>query len=295
MKASTKNTASFFAYISPWLLSFLLFTLAPLLFSLYFSFTDYKLLSTPVWCGFDNYVYLFTKVPEFWKGFGNTAYFTVMRVVFALGGGLLVAVLLHAMPFCRRLFQTLYYIPGVLPFMSATLLWSSMFATNGGLLNNIFEMMHLPAVEWLNMKNAKNSILLMTLWSGLGGTATMFLTALCNVPQDLAEAMRLDGANAFVRFFRLTVPMISATTFYLFIMEIIGSLQFFGPVLLLTNGGPSFASTTLTLQIYNWAFTDKQMGFASAYAWIVFVIVLAFTVIFFKFGGRSVYYADGGE
>ncbi len=285
----------FLAYAGPWIVGFLAFSAIPLLFSIYFSFTKYRLLAPPEWIGWENYRMLFTETPEFWIGMKNTAYYTVMRVIFGLGSGLIVALLVNAVPVCKRVFQTMFYLPGVLPFVSSTLLWQSMFATNGGLLNNIFGLFSLSGVDWLSADNAMNSILFMSVWSGAGGTATMFITALLNVPQDLVESMRLDGAGPIRQFFRLTLPMISPTFFYLFIMEIIGSLQVFGPILLLTNGGPAFATTTLTFQIYNYAFINHNMGFASAYAWVVFVIVLVFTLIFFFFGNRAVYYEDGGE
>ena len=135
-----------------------------------------------------------------------------------------------------------------------------------------------------------NSLIVMAVWSGIGGKITMLLPAVAGVPTELLESMDIDGASAWKKFTHVTLPMISPTIFYLLIMDIIGGLQAYGPMMMLGGGT---ATMTATLQIYNYAMVDHMMGYASAYAWIVFLLVLLVTFVFFKFGGKKVYYADG--
>ena len=159
-----------------------------------------------------------------------------------------------------------------------------------GILNSMLTTFGMDSINFLGYKNAMNSLIVMAVWSGIGGKITMLLPAVAGVPTELLESMDIDGASAWKKFTHVTLPMISPTIFYLLIMEIIGGLQAYGPMMMLGGGT---ATMTATLQIYNYAMVDHMMGYASAYAWIVFLLVLLVTFVFFKFGGKKVYYADG--
>ncbi len=289
MKRQTKTVVQFLGYVSPWLVGFSCFGLFPMVYSLYMSFCSYMMVGKPIWIGFQNFIDLFTKERFFYKTFANTFVFMTATTVATLVLGLLFSVLINSIPRCKRFFQTVYYLPAILPFIAGTMLWESMYA-RFGILNGILGNLGLGPIEFLNTNNAMTSLVVMSVWGGIGGKITMLLPAVAAVPQEQLESMDLDGANAWSKFVHVTLPMISPTLFYLLIMDIIGGLQAYGPMMMLGGGT---ATITATLQIYNYAMIDHLMGYASAYAWIVFVLVLIVTVIFFKFGGRKVYYADG--
>lgn len=290
-----RRTRQFFAYVSPWIIGFSCFGILPLVASLYFSFTKYNLLKPPKFIGLDNFVTIFTKrFDDFMAATVNTFTFTFFRVLICLLFSLFLAVLLDKMVRFSRTFRIMFYLPSVLPFISGALLWQYMFAKDFGLLDGAFKFLGLPTVDWLGNEWAMRSILIMSVWSGLGPTITLIIAGLQGVSPDLYESMEIDGAGFFKKFLYITIPMISPTLFYIVITGIIGCLQVFSEIFVLTQGGPGNATTTYTFQIYNIAFTSKFFGMASAYAWIVFVIVLFFTMIFFKYGNTLVYY-EGGD
>ena len=177
----------------------------------------------------------------------------------------------------------------MLPFIAGTMLWESMYAKYG-ILNSMLTTLGMDSINFMGYQNAMKSLIVMAVWGGIGGKITMFLPAVASVPDDLLESMDIDGASAWTKFVHVTLPMISPTIFYLLIMDIIGGLQAYGPMMMLGGGT---ATMTATLQIYNYAMVDHMMGYASAYAWIVFLMVLVVTFVFFRFGGAKVYYADG--
>ncbi len=288
MKRQKKTTLQFLAYISPWLIGFACFGIFPMLYSLYISFCNYMMVGEPKFIGFQNYIDLFRYERNFFKTFQNTFVFMGATTIFGLSLGLLFSMMINSVPRCKRFFQTLYYLPAVLPFIAGTMLWESMYAKYG-ILNSILNTFGMDSVNFMGYDNAMKSLIVMSVWGGVGGKITMFLPAVAGVPSELLESMDLDGANAWQKFAHVTLPMISPTIFYLLIMDIIGGLQAYGPMMMLGGGT---ATMTATLQIYNYAMVDRSMGYASAYAWIVFLIVLAVTFVFFRFGGRKVYYAD---
>lgn len=294
MYSAKKKYKLFYLYISPWILGFLCFGLIPIITSLVLSFTKYNLLSAPKFIGLDNYINLFTKTPEFLIGLKNTFVFTFFRMIIGVSVSLVLSVFLCEIKVLRNLIQTLFYLPGVLPFISGTLLWQFIFFKDFGLLNSMLATIGLKPVDWFSYENALGSVILMSVWGGIGGTITLLMAALQAVPTYLYESMELDGAGKIRKFFKITLPMISPTLFYTVITGIIGCLQIFAEIMILTNGGPMNATTTMTFQIYSYAFTSRRMGFACAYAWVVFGIVMIFTVLFFKYGNRMVYYENDG-
>lgn len=288
MQRTKKNKLLFFAYISPWIIGFTCFGLFPLVYSLYISFCSYLMVGTPKFIGLRNFIDLFTKERYFYKIFGNTFVYMIATTVLGMAFGLLFSMMLKKAAKFSRIFQTVYYLPSVLPFMAGSMLWISMYARYG-ILNGILGALGKDPVLFIGDKNGMNSIIVMSVWSGIGGKITMLLPAVSGVPQDILESMDLDGAGEWTKFRHATLPIISPTIFYLLTMDIIGGLQVYGPMMMLGGG---VSTMTVTLQIYEYAMTDHDMGLASAYAWIVFLIVLLVTFIFFKFGGKKVYYAD---
>lgn len=246
------------------------------------------MVGTPKFCKFDNYIALFTEERFFFKTFENTFTYMISTTILTMILGLLFSMMMRKVTKFSRLFQTVYYLPSVLPFMAGSMLWISMYARYG-ILNGILGAFGKEPVLFMGTKNAMKSIIVMAVWSGIGGKITMLLPAISGVPQDILESMELDGAGEATKFLHAVLPIISPTIFYLLTMDIIGGLQVYGPMMMLGGGT---ATMTATLQIYQYAMTDRLMGYASAYAWIVFVIVLVVTFIFFKFGGKKVYYAD---
>ena len=246
-------------------------------------------MGTPKFVKFQNYIDLFKYERYFFKTFKNTFVFMGATTIFGMSAGLAFSLVINSVPKCKRFFQTLYYLPAVLPFIAGTMLWESMYAKYG-ILNSMLTTFGMDSINFLGYKNAMNSLIVMAVWSGIGGKITMLLPAVAGVPTELLESMDIDGASAWKKFTHVTLPMISPTIFYLLIMDIIGGLQAYGPMMMLGGGT---ATMTATLQIYNYAMVDHMMGYASAYAWIVFLLVLLVTFVFFKFGGKKVYYADG--
>lgn len=289
MKRKNITVLQFFGYISPWMLGFLVFGLFPLVYSFYMSFHSYQMVGKPLYVGFQNFIDLFTQEKFFFKTFRNTFVFMGATTALGLSIGLMFALMINSVPKMRRFIQTVYYLPAILPFIAGTMLWESMYSKYG-ILNSVLATFNMDAVQFMSTKNAMASLIVMAVWGGIGGKITMFLPAIASVPNELLESMDLDGANSFDKFLHVTLPMISPTIFYLLIMDIIGGLQAYGPMMMLGGGT---ATMTATLQIYTYAMVDHMMGYASAYAWIVFVIVLAVTFVFFKFGGKKVYYVDG--
>ena len=289
MKKRKKTVLQFLTYVSPWIIGFLCFGVFPMGYSLDMSFCSYQMVGEPKFVGLQNYIDLFTSERYFFKTLENTFVFMGFTTVLGLGLGLAFSLLINSIPKFKRFFQTLYYLPAILPFIAGTMLWESMYAQYG-ILNSMLSTVGMERIKFMSQDNAMTSLILMAVWGNIGGKITMFLPAVAGVPTELLESMDLDGAGAWKKFIHVTLPMISPTIFYLLIMDIIGGLQAYGPMMMLGGGT---ATRTATLQIYNYAMTDRMMGYASAYSWIVFAIVMIVTFIFFKFGGKKVYYADG--
>ena len=292
----TRKTLTGIAYISPWIIGFSCFGIIPLVYSFYCSFCQYRLGGQPKFLGgtdkglFYNYVTLFSGTyGDFYVSFKNTFVFTFLTTTLTMIIGLTFSLIINSVPKLKRFFQTVYYLPGVLPLIAATMLWEAMFAQQG-ILNGIFGLFGREPIIFMNHKNAMASLILMSVWGGIGGKITMLCPTIASVSTEMLESMELDGANTFDKIIHAIIPMISPTIFYLLIMDIIGGLQVYAPMMMLGGGT---ATVSATLQIYNLTFTDRAVGFACAYAWVLFVLILIITILFFRFGGKKVYYADG--
>jgi multiple sugar transport system permease protein len=281
-------------FISPWLLGFLIFTAGPMLASLFLSFCKYDL-HTMKWVGTKNYEVLFTQDPLFWKSLGNTAIYVLFAVPIGLTGSLLIALLLNqkvrGMPF----FRTAFYLPSLVPAVASSLVWMWVFHPDSGILNYTLSLIGIKGPAWLlDPKTALASLIVMSLWGIGGGRMIIFLAGLQGIPDDLYEAASLDGAKGWAVFRHVTLPMLSPTIFFNLILGIIGSFQVFTSAFVMTGGGPNNATMMYVLYLYNNAFRYFKLGKASAMAWVLFAILLVFTMIQFKNAAKWVYY-EGGE
>lgn len=275
--------------MSPWLIGFLALTAGPMLASVYLAVTSWDLLTPPTFVALANFGRMW-KDELFWKALYNTAYYTFLGVPLHLLAALVVAMLLNRDLPAMTFFRTCYYIPTVTPAVASALLWTYVFNSDFGVLNLILSQLGLPTAKWLaDPTAAKPAFILMGFW-GIGGPMLVFLAGLQGVPQSLYEAASIDGAGSFRRLRAITLPMISPVIFFNLVLGIIGSFQVFTAAYIMTDGGPRNATLFLVLMIYRHAFKNFRMGYASALAWTLFLIVLVFTLIQFRLGSRWVYY-----
>jgi multiple sugar transport system permease protein len=277
-------------YVLPWILGFLFFTLGPMIASIYFSLTKYSVLAGAEWIGLDNYTRAFTEDRLLGVSLYNTIYFTVLSVPISLVGSFLTAMLLNVKLRGINIYRTLYYLPVVTPGVASALTWGLLFSGEFGIVNMVLRGVGLQPINWFyNPAITKLVFVIMGLW-GVGGGAVIFLGGLRNVPQELYEAASIDGASAWRRFWRITLPLMTPLIFFNLIIGIIGTFQVFTGAYVLTRGGPANSTLFYVLHLYNNAFVHFRMGYASALAWILFVIILVFTVIQFRVARKWVYY-----
>lgn len=278
-KIQTRRNFWGYLFILPNFLGFVAFMLVPILMSLYFSFTNYDVISTMQFIGFENYINLFQD-EQFIVAILNTLWFTVLTVPAGIILALLLAVLLNRQIRGISFFRTLVFIPVITSMVAVSLVWSMLYEENGGLLNTLLGYMNLPPVAWLtSTEMAMVSIAIMSIWKGLGYNMTIFLAGLQGVPHDLYEAATIDGANAFQKFCKITVPMIGPTTYFVTLMALIGALQVFDQVNIMTGGGPVNATRTIAFHLYQYGFQFYKMGYACAAAYVLFILVFIVSLI----------------
>jgi multiple sugar transport system permease protein len=299
-KGARREAIHGYLFIIPWVLGFLFFTFGPMLAGLYYSFTEYTLLSPPKWVGFANYERMM-KDPLVGQSLFNTLYYVILAVPLTIIVGLLLAMLLNkknikAMPF----FRTCFYMPSIVPAVASVALWVWIFNGRWGLLNQLLQVVGITGPGWLTDPNwTKPSLVVWTVW-GAGGTMIIYLAGLQGIPEVFYEAAKIDGANAWHRFRSVTLPLLSSTIFMNLIMQIIATFQIFTAVLILgaqqtlsyqtPAGGPLNSLLMYVLYVYQNAFYFFKMGYAAALAWLLFFTVLILTAIQFKLAGRWVYY-----
>jgi multiple sugar transport system permease protein len=293
-KRERRQAVQFYLLIAPWLLGFLGLTAGPMLYSLFLSFTDFDLFHAPRWVGLQNLQHFFLSpypLSIFWKSLGVTAYYTFLSVPVSTVGSLVLALGLNSRIRGVPLYRTLFYLPSLTPSVASALLWIWIFNSRYGLANALLRNLGLPTARWLTDARAViPSFVLMGLW-GLGGnTMIIFLAGLQGVPAHLYDAAQIDGAGSWQRFLAVTLPQISPTIFFNLILGFIGSFQVFGSAYLMTGGGPEYATYFMVYYIYQEAFRSLHMGRGAALAWILFVILLFFTLLQFGLSKRWVYY-----
>lgn len=282
-----------YAFISPYLIGFCVFTAFPLAFSAFSSFTYYNITAIQKWYGLSNFTKLFSD-DLFWKSLYNTLYYVVFSVPSVIVLAMLLALLMNQRVKFMGFFRTIYYLPSVLSGVAVYLLWQWIFDPSNGLLNNGLALLGINGPAWLYDANwTKPAMIIMRLWS-TGGTMILLLAALQNVPQELYEAGEIDGAVGVRKFFSITLPMISPTLFFVMVTGISGAFQVYDSAyIMVEGGGPGKSLMFYNLYLFNTAFKDYAMGKASAMAWILFAIIMFFTVVQQQASKKWVYY-DGG-
>jgi multiple sugar transport system permease protein len=282
--------------ILPWLIGFICFTAGPMIAALGLSFTKWSMLAPPQLIGFGNFERALFKDPLFWTSLYNTAYLSFLSVPLQLFVALLVAIGLNQKLRAVSVFRTIFYLPSQMPVVANALLWLWIFQPDFGLANVLLNMVGLPPLRWLfDINLSKPSVLLITLWAGIGTPMIIFLAGLQGVPQELYEAANIDGANAMQRFRTITLPMLSPIIFFNLIIGIIASFQaYFTLVFVATQGGPANSTLIYIIYIYFKAFQDFDMGYAASLAWLLFLIVLVLTGINFGLA-RLWVHSEGGE
>lgn len=284
-----KEAIDGYLFISPWIVGFLIFTFGPLIASIFLSFTKWDIFTAPEFVGMANYTKLFAD-PLFKKSLYNTFYYAIFSIPLGMAGGLYLAILLNQKVKGLPIFRTLFYLPSVTSGVAVALLWKWIFNPEFGIANLILNWFGLPSLQWLSSSQwSMPALIIMSLW-GIGGGMLIYLAGLQGIPQQLYEAAELDGAGWWSCFFKITLPMLSPTLFFQLIMGIIGSFQVFTQVYVMTQGGPANATLVYVLYLYQNAFQWWKMGYASALAWVLFAIVLIFTLIQFKLAPRWVNY-----
>lgn len=285
-----RNYLAGYLFISPWLFGFLIFTLGPFVASLYLSFSRYTLVTSPEWVGISNYTRLFYEDRYFTKTLFNTLYYVIFRIpgvqLISLSLALILAQELRGI----AIYRTLFYLPTVTSGVATAILWQWVFNTRFGIVNIALSWIGIEGPGWLTTTTwAMPALIIMSFW-GVGGPMIIYLAALKNVPAQLYEAAQIDGANSIQRFLNVTLPLITSSIFFNVIMGIIGSFQVFTQAYVITQGGPADATLFYVLYLYRVAFENLRMGYASALAWVLFLIILAFTLVQVVFSKRWVYY-----
>lgn len=275
-------------FVCPAIFGMLIFNLGPVLASLFFSFTKYSIITKPKWNGLANYQKAFTEELVA-QSFGITAYYVLVSVPLGIGLAFAVALLLNKIK-GAHLYRTAFYVPSVVPTVASAVIWLVILNPSVGLVNYFISLFGVKGPGWLIDPDwATPGLILMSLWS-IGTGMVLYLAGLQSVPEHLYEAAEIDGARAFRRFIAITLPMMTPTLFFHLVMGLIASFQAFNAPFIMTNGGPVNSTYYISLLIYDNAFRYFKMGYASATAWILFMLVLLLTFLILKTSRSWVYY-----
>ena len=281
-KRESREARAGWLFISPWLIGFLCLTGGPLLFSLYASFTNYNMTSRMDFIGLSNYIRMFTKDPVFWKSLGNTLYYVALAVPSSCICAIFLATLLNQKVKGTPLFRMLFYLPTVLSGVAVYQLWMQLLAPQSGLINSVLRLVGIEGPSWLSDPAwTKPSLVMMRVWA-LGTSMLLYLSSMNSVSKDLYEAADIDGASFLQKFRKITLPQISPIIFFDIITNMTGAFQVFQEALVMSKNGkgdPAGSLLFYNLHIYQEAFTNYDMGYASAMAWFLLLIVMTITVI----------------
>jgi multiple sugar transport system permease protein len=284
-----RDTRDGYLFILPWLLGFILWTVGPMIASVVISLTEWRIITTPRFVGFGNFLALL-RDPQIGMALYNSAFYVVFGVPTHLFIALLAALLVNVQVRGVAVYRTLFFIPALTPVVANSLLWLTIFNTDFGLANYVLSFAHLPPVQWLSdPRLAKDSLIVMSWW-GMGAQMVILLAGLRGIPDHLYDAAAIDGASWWARFRHVTLPLLSPALFFNLIIALIGAFQVFTQAYVMTSGGPDSATLFYVYYLYQEAFQSFDMGYASAMAWLFFIIVLALTLLQFRVSRRWVFY-----
>lgn len=285
-----------YGFIMLWLIGLFVFTLIPMLFSLFLSFCKWDIvtgLSTIQFIGLENFQKIFDD-SKFYKALEVTFKFCLISIPFYQIASLLVAMLLNMRIKFMRTFRLIFFLPSIIPTIASSMIWTQILGKDG-LINQGLALIGIHGPAWLNTPStALYGLILMGVW-GIGNTIIIYLSGLQGVGEELYEASSIDGANSFQRFFKITLPMISPTIFFNVVMAVISSFQYFTQAFVMTEGGPLNSTLFYNLYLYTKAYKELKMGYAAALAWIMFIIILFFTLLVIKSSSFWVYYQNDDQ
>jgi multiple sugar transport system permease protein len=292
--SSRRRARAAYIFLIPWILGLVGVTLGPMLTSLVLSFTDYRLGGTPSWTGIDNYVELFTQDPRFWTSAAVTAKYVLISVPLQLAFALLLAVVLNRGVRGLAIYRSIYYLPSLLGgSVAVAVVWRRLFSSDG-IVANIGNGLGIPTTGWISdPAHALDTLIILNIWT-FGSPMVIFLAALRQVPSELLEAAEVDGAGPLRRFFYVTLPLLTPVLFFNVILQVVNAFQAFTPAYVISSGtgGPVDSTLFYTLYLFQQAFQSFNMGYASAMAWILLVVVGILTAINFWASRFWVHYDD---
>lgn len=283
-KRNTGDGRAAFVFLSPSLVIFTTFILFPVFFSFYLSFQKWNMFSSAsTFVGFDNYVRLFSD-PEFWSVLKNTLIYTVFTVPLNMVVALFIANILTKKVIGKKFLRTLFFAPVIISPVAAAVIWRWLYDPNYGIINYVIGMFGINSISWLNDPDAAMAaLIIMGVWKTFGINMVLFSAGLQAIPEHYYEAAEIDGAGKISKFWKITLPLLTPTTFFILVISMISSLQVFDIVYVLTSGGPLGSTKVLVFYVYEHAFKFFEMGYASAISWILFAILFVFTMIQVRF------------
>lgn len=291
-----KEAFWFYVLVSPWVIGFLTMTLGPMIYSFFLSLTNWDLFTDPKIIGFANYVKLFTKDKIFWKTVFNTLYYAFISVPLGMAFSLFIAYFLNRPIKGSAFYRTLYYIPATVPGVASALLFKWLLAPDAGMINRFLALFGVDGPAWLlEPAWVKPALILMSMWT-VGANITLLMAGIKSIPDEFYEAAELDGATPILQYYRITLPLLTPIIFFNVINGLIGALQIFTQIYIMTGtggasmGGPNNASMMIVPYLFNNGFRFYKMGYASAIAWILFVLVMLLTLLVFRSSSAWVYY-----
>ena len=297
MKRKFRSEKTGYLFILPWFIGLLIFTIGPMIFSLILSFSKWDIITgidSIQFVGLENFVNIFHD-ELFYQSLKVTFIFALVSVPLYQIIAILVAMLLNMRTRGMKFFRLIFFMPSVIPAVAVSMMWLMILNPEYGILNRALDMFGIIGPAWLQDPDyALSALMVMGIW-GVGNTIIIYLSGLQGVPEELYEAADLDGAGVVKRFLNITVPMISPTIFFNLIMGIIGGFQYFTQAFVMTNGGPLNSTLFYNLFLYNKAFVSYEMGYASALSWILFGIIMVFTLIVIRSSSAWVYYNGDDE
>lgn len=291
-----KEALWFYLLVFPWVFGFIALTLGPMIYSLFLSLTNWDLFTPPQFIGWDNYIRLFTKDKIFWKTVFNTLYYAFISVPLGMLFSLFITYFLNRPIKGSAIYRTLYYIPATVPGVASALLFRWLLAPDAGMINRFLAIFGVDGPAWLLEPDwVKPALILMSLWT-VGANITLLMAGMKSIPTEFYEAAELDGASPITQYYRITLPLLTPVIFFNLINGLIGALQVFTQIYIMTGtggatmGGPNNASMMIVPYLFNNGFRFYKMGYASAIAWVLFVLVMILTLLVFRSSSAWVYY-----